>query len=506
MNSKHHRLIGILILLLGLVASYTVLAEVTSITSANPDSAAQGALAEPIKIKGSGFDKTVKEVKFLLPCTGEFCTGADGGITVTNFKVIDAENITATIDVSDTAELGSFYIAMTIRGRGGKGTTFKSANLFTVELRPNQTLVSCDEIIEAPLGSCTCMFSWDGNENIYGLLENCVTSETLKLKSMIRTAGSVQASGTERLSITAVPCGSAPGQDCTQVGVGNFSGSSVIENWFHRARVRYLDIVIGPGVSDGCNGGDFQSAISFVLRADTPDPKTTLPQDAPDPINRNSLFFVSDNGIYTEAKEPLCKGIEVIRTQGYTDLYSYSGHPQLARDWKIIVDNNEISPRSYVEAGIVMLGMMPSESINPPKIVGNTVFEAACGDQNSVGILFGDLTYDPENQVDGLVEGNTIDLTSSCSPEPTGVLVVGDADDIQTTAKINKNEISGAFIGVDVDCNVVDVNFSGNRLNGASVTGDTGILSDAQSTSTKGKPNKIVDYTTKINTARLGCQ
>jgi hypothetical protein len=136
MNSRHHRLIGILILLLGLAASHTALAEDIVITSVLPDEAAQGTL-DTIKIHGSGFDKRIKAVKFLLPCTPdpEPCTGTDGGITVTEFKVDDRLNITATIDISETAELGKFYIAMT-RGRGGKGTTFKSGNLFEVKLRP----------------------------------------------------------------------------------------------------------------------------------------------------------------------------------------------------------------------------------------------------------------------------------------------------------------------------------------------------------------------------------
>lgn len=495
MNSKHHRLIGILILLLGMAAAHAVLAEVTSIVSASPNVAEQGTLGLPVTIKGSGFDKTVKEVKFLLSCATEPCADTEGGITVTGFKVDTEDTVTATIDVSATAELGDFYIAMATRGRGGKGTTFKSGNLFTVELRPNQQLVMCDEIIAAPLESCNCKFSWGGNGNIYELLDNCETSETLRLKSMIITAGSVQASGTERLTITAVPCGSAPGQDCSQIGLGNFSGSSVIENWFHRARVRYIDIRFDDDVSRGCDPDDIQSAISFVLRADTPDPTTTLPQDNPDSINRNSVFLISDIGIYSENDSPLCNGIEVIRTQGYTEKYTIdpdNGEVALpARDWKVGVANTEISPESYVKAGIVMLGMMPMESINPPYVNSNTIGAAACGDPDSVGILFGDLTPDPVNQIEGVVESNTIDMTAGCNA--TGVLVIGDTGSVQTTAKVNKNNISGAYFGVEVDSNVVEVNFSGNTLTGDGGVG-TGIISNAQCTRTKGKPNKISDY------------
>jgi hypothetical protein len=515
MNSKHHSLIGILILLLGLVASHVALAEVTSIDSASPDVAEQGRLDLPVTIKGSGFDKTVKEVKFLLPCAPEPCAGTNGGITVTGFTVDAEDTITATIDVSATAEPGDFFIAMATRGRGGKGTTFKSANLFTVKLRPNQQLVLCDELIEAPLGSCNCKFSWDGNENIYGLLDNCETSETLRLKSMIRTAGSVQASGTERLTITAVPCGSAPGQNCSKIGSDGFSGSSVIENWFHRARVRFIDIRFHANVSRGCDPDDIQSAISFVLRAgdspnpdtDTPDPTNSLPEDNPDSINRNSLFSVSDMGIYSE-DDPLCNAVEVIRTENYTNIYSTPGLPFLARDWKIQVTNTEISAGSYVQAGIVMLGIMPMQSINPPIVFGNQIGAAACEIPDPVGILFGDLTFDTENLIEGIVESNTINMArvfpcvGPLEPTPTGVRVVSDSSDDQTTAKVTKNTISGAVTGVKVGENVVEVNISGNTLAGDGGVG-TGILSDAQCTSTKGKPNKISGYETDIDD--IGC-
>ena len=138
------------------------------------------------------------------------------------------------------------------------------------------------------------------------------------------------------------------------------------------------------------------------------------------------------------------------------------------------------------------------ESNNPPYVNSNTIKAAACEDSYPVGILFGDLTSDPVNQIEGVVESNTIDMTNGCGKEPTGVQVVGDADDIQTTAKVSKNNISGAYVGVEVDGNVADINFSGNTLTGDGMTGsgDTGIFSDAQCTRTKGKPNKITDYDT----------
>lgn len=512
MNFKHYNLTGILFLLLTLIPAPTVLAQDITIDSADPSSTEQGTFGQPISIRGSGFDKSVKEVKFLIHCEEANCVDDPGGIMVTGFSIISDKEITATIDVSESARLSQFDVAMSTRGRGGKGTTFRSAAIFEVTLRPNQQLVLCDELLENPLGSCTCKFSWDGNENIYGLLDNCVTSETLKLKSMIRTAGSAQANGTERLSITAVLCDPSNGQVCDAAGVaeGTFKGSSVIANAFHRARVRYVDIVIGAGVSDGCNGEEFQSAVSFVLDETTPDPTTTLPQEAPDPINRNSLFFVGDIGIYTEPGQPLCSGIELIREQGYTQKYTPDPDTGLeARDWKIIVSNNEISAGSYVEAGIVMLGMMPMESINPPNVFGNTIENAACGSSEPVGVLFGDFTPDPENFIEGVVESNTIDMAGGCvDAKPVGVQVLGDTGGTQTSVKVNKNSISGAFIGVYADCNVVEAGFSGNTLTGdAAVEDDIGIFSDAQSTSTKGKPNKWRFYAPddELIDTRNGC-
>ena len=517
MNSKHHRLIGILILLLGLVASHLALAQDIVIKSATPNTAEQGTLALDVTIAGTGFDNTVEDVQFLLPCDPEPCIGTQAGITVTKFKVRGSKKIIANINVSADAEVANFDIAVT-RGRGGKGTTFKSeAPLFTVyKLPSNLVKVPCDDMIENHLGSCTCEFSWDESGNIYGLLDDCVTSETLRLKSMIRTAGSVQANGTERLSITAVLCDPDNGtpdnqQDCGEVGNGEFSGSSVIENWFHRARVRYLDIRFGIGEfgvapTRGCDTGndDIQSAISFVLRANTLDPTETLPEDNPDPINRNSLFSVSDMGIYSE-DDPLCNAVEVIRTEDYTEKYSAPGDPFLARDWKIQVTNTEISEGSYVQAGIVMLGIMPMQSINPPIVFGNQIGAAACETQNPAGILFGGLTFDTENLIEGIVESNTINMARvfPCTAihEPTGVRVVGDISSLQTTAKVNKNNISGAYFGVEVDSNVVEVNFSGNTLTGDGVpgSGDKGIFSAAQCTRTKGKPNKISGYDTDID-------
>jgi nitrous oxidase accessory protein NosD len=93
---------------------------------------------------------------------------------------------------------------------------------------------------------------------------------------------------------------------------------------------------------------------------------------------------------------------------------------------------------------------------------------------------------------------------SQCAGEPVGVgiRVVGEPEDSgripeggvwrQSTAEVVKNVISGAINGVDVNSDVLDVKFSGNTLIGN--PGDTGICSEAENTSTKGKPNVWSGY------------
>jgi len=522
MNRKHLNLTGVLAVLLALAAVQTSQAQDIGIDidSAEPNTTEQGTFGQAISIKGDGFDNSVREVRFLVHCDPQDpnCVDDPGGITVTGFSVNSATEIAATIDVSDSARLSKFDIAITTRGRGGKGTTFRSAAIFEVTLRPNQQLVQCDDILQNPLGTCTCQFSWEGNDNIYGLLDHCVTSETLKLRSTIRTAGSIQANGTERLSITAVPCDSDNGQNCSTVGEGNFRGSAVIGNAYHRANIRYVDIRFGPGAYGtapprGCktDGSEITAAVRFALDAGTPDPKTTLPEAQPDTTFRNSLLYVHDLSIASD-DDPLCNAVEVMRTPIYTARYSNLSEPEPARDWKISVNNVEVTAGSYLEAGVVMLGIMPHESINPPNVFNNTIGAAGCDADHPVvpvGILFGDLTPDPENQIEGVVESNTIDMWNGCG-NSFGVQVVSDVDDngSETTVKVNKNAIAGTDVGVYVDCGVQEAGFSGNSLTGIEdVTDDIGILSDAVSTSTKGKPNKWQFYLPEdeLVVERAGC-
>jgi len=119
MNSRHHRLIGILILLLGLAASYVALAQTVEVTGAEPGSAPPATYGLDVIISGAGFDKSAK-VKFLKSKTGK-----PADIVVNRSKVDGSTQITVNIDVSDTAtdqDLYDIEVKMS-RGRGGKGTT-----------------------------------------------------------------------------------------------------------------------------------------------------------------------------------------------------------------------------------------------------------------------------------------------------------------------------------------------------------------------------------------------
>jgi hypothetical protein len=128
MNSKHHRLTGILILLLGLAACHTTMAaRQVKVSSADPSEAPQGTTTLVVTINGSGFDTTpgaVEALNFLLPCNTDICTNT-GGVTVRpGWVVKSTKKITATIDIAEDAvvEFRDIEVKMT-RGRGGKGTT-----------------------------------------------------------------------------------------------------------------------------------------------------------------------------------------------------------------------------------------------------------------------------------------------------------------------------------------------------------------------------------------------
>jgi len=135
MNSKHHRLIGILILFLGLIASHSALAQDPNyyeVTSADPAFAVQGTLGLDVTISGNRFDSSIDVVDFVLRCkpSAEPCIDP-GVIKVNKIKVRGSKKIIVNIDVSDKVSLPDDYdvhdieVRSTTGGRGGKGTTFK---------------------------------------------------------------------------------------------------------------------------------------------------------------------------------------------------------------------------------------------------------------------------------------------------------------------------------------------------------------------------------------------
>lgn len=511
MNNMKFRLIHIFLLVTGLAVSPLVMAQKISVSAAYPSSAVQGTLNLDVEISGTGFDETIDEVEFLLPCTVEPCAD-NGNVTVKHFNVNSRKTIIANIDVPDSAVVASYDIAVrsTSSGRGGKGTT-----LFKVQSAKIET-VSCMDVFfpeEDPATTnviCDCNFALSGvNDPGYVMQEDCSTSATLKLNGQISSPASPLPDGLEMSTLTAVT-----GKDGSA-----FRGSSVISNTTDHAGVRYLNFRFKPDVARGCGDSELQSAISFVLDESTDD----------DPDRATGLHvwdLTIDTNVYDTKgnwldNKPLCTAIEVVREPGFAD-----PNPNGAgnKEGQVFVTNVEIADGSYERIGIRYEGTQPKNSINPPLVNGNTIGEQACGEESVTAraIQFGRVQLsdasDPSSQIAGVVEGNTILMAPDCGEGPggVGILVVGefcivtaDNDCIdsaghavageQTTAEVAKNNVSGAAVGVLVDSNVVDINLSGNTLTGnADWAGDVGICSDAQHTHTKGKPNIYNDYGTPI--------
>lgn len=132
MNKRMQKIAGFSILLLLLVSFHPAFAQEVQVDSADPASASQGTLDLEVTIGGSGFDGTIDEVEFLLPCDVEPCTDT-GGVVVKKFKLRGKNKIVATVDIAEDAVVAKFDIAVTTGGRGGKGTTFKGIELFDVQ-------------------------------------------------------------------------------------------------------------------------------------------------------------------------------------------------------------------------------------------------------------------------------------------------------------------------------------------------------------------------------------
>jgi hypothetical protein len=96
------------------------------VTAATPASAVQGTISLDVVVSGAGFDNSAK-VQYLVSGTTN-----PGGITVKKVVFRNSNELVTTIDVTDTADLASFDIQVTLsNGRKGKGTT-----LFSVKPRP----------------------------------------------------------------------------------------------------------------------------------------------------------------------------------------------------------------------------------------------------------------------------------------------------------------------------------------------------------------------------------
>jgi hypothetical protein len=501
-NSSRIVLISIALFLLGASVPETVLAKgkPIKIETANPNQAEQGQ-DDFVTLTGGNFPVLPYRAKvtFIYNASGE-----SGGVVVPNgglTSTISADSLVVEINVEDSALLGEYDIKVeevlvdgALSGRKGKGTT-----LFTVKEKAggNQNIVNCD--IFAPRGTCTCKFDLDEDLLIYKMQEDCFTSETLYMGEARIGGNSVTGS----VMLTARNCAVTeadadhPVNDCHDFE-GNFKGSSVVSNIRdgsvagNSAGVWDLDIRFETGVKRGC-GEVINSAISFVLD------ESTRPRD-----DMNSFLQIGKVSVVSDW--PLCTAIEIIREPGYLTTL---------KDWKVRVEESSISNGSYVESGIRLLGMQPQQDINPPLVWGNTIEGPAC-DSNihpeanpdgASAIEFGRvLLSDPQNpssQIAGVVESNTIRMMTSCNtPGGVGIDILGEPNQqsgtpgTQTTVDVVKNNVSGAYIGVLVDENVVEAKFSGNTLTGDGIdeTGDIGICSDAQSTSYKGKPNRIRDF------------
>src|SRR5258706_15684965 len=91
-------------------------AQTVSVTAANPNAAAQGTLNLNVTISGKGF-KNGASSSFLVSGTTN-----PGGIGVHSPRLVNSTTLVANIDVSDTATLSQFDVALNnSEGPGGQG-------------------------------------------------------------------------------------------------------------------------------------------------------------------------------------------------------------------------------------------------------------------------------------------------------------------------------------------------------------------------------------------------
>jgi len=106
-----------LFLLGGIGAVSSADAQTIQVTSANPNSTAQGTVSLNVQINGQGFKKGATSKWFVTGTTNP------GGVTVNSTAFINSQQLTANITVAQDATISNFDIHVTnTNGRTGKGT------------------------------------------------------------------------------------------------------------------------------------------------------------------------------------------------------------------------------------------------------------------------------------------------------------------------------------------------------------------------------------------------
>ena len=111
-----HRRVVLLIAILGVAAPVNAFAQKITVKAATPPSGTQGTASLNVKITGSGFAPGAK-AEFLKSGTVD-----PDGIKVNTTSYISNTELTANIDIADTAALSLFDIKVSAAGRSGKGT------------------------------------------------------------------------------------------------------------------------------------------------------------------------------------------------------------------------------------------------------------------------------------------------------------------------------------------------------------------------------------------------
>jgi len=162
MKNKYHGIFCIALLILGMGGYQTVFAaKPLTVTSAFPAEAAQGQTLY-VTISGSGFDATVNEVNFLVPCDTDSCDPENtGGVTTSEILVINPKELEVKVSIKQdaTAVLRDIQVKTT-SGRGGKGTTlFNVQQSEELQFTPVEIDIEFQDSLGNPLEEAS---AWDG--------------------------------------------------------------------------------------------------------------------------------------------------------------------------------------------------------------------------------------------------------------------------------------------------------------------------------------------------------